>query len=303
MKNLDCAICGKKQKLIEFYPQKLDIKKISGKTFSARRIPDRMHYRFVKCLNCELIFSNPILEENKIYNLYEKSGFHYDKEIKYLQKTYGGYLKYVVKDKKNLSLLDIGCGNGFFLEEAKRLGINKIFGIEPGKSTVFSAPFWLKPKIKLGFFKNDAYPKSSFDIVTCFHALDHIINPALFLKNVLRVLKKNGIAFFIVHDTDGLSVKIFGEKSPIFDIEHIYLFNKKNLEKIFLENGFKRCIVLDIKNIYPINYWVMMSPLPKSIKSLLIDFLKFSKLNNLPLSLKAGNIGIFAFKEKEFNRV
>jgi len=41
-----------------------------------------------------------------------------------------------------------------------------------------------------------------------------------------RDIYRTGRKHFIVHDTKGLSVKIFGEKSPIFDIEHIFLFNK-----------------------------------------------------------------------------
>lgn len=81
-----CAICGKKQKLIKLYPQTVNFKAVDKKTFSARRTPDRIHYQFVRCKNCGLIFSNPILEPKKINKFYEKSYFSYDDESRYLKK-------------------------------------------------------------------------------------------------------------------------------------------------------------------------------------------------------------------------
>ena len=64
-----CAICEKKEKIVELYRENLDLKKVDGKTYSARRTPDRFHFRFVKCLRCGLIFSNPIMEPEKIISL------------------------------------------------------------------------------------------------------------------------------------------------------------------------------------------------------------------------------------------
>ena len=298
MTNLKCAICGNKQEVKEYYKPNFDNSKIDANTFSARRTPDRMHYRFVKCNNCSLIFSNPVLPAKKILNLYKNSTFDYHNESSYLKKTYAFYLQKALGStgKKNTKLLDIGCGNGFFLEEARNMGIKYIYGIEPGVASVKNAPKWLQKCIKIGLFEKNTYKSNTFDVITCFHTLDHVLDPNKFLHGVNSALKKDGKALFIVHDTDGLSVKLFGEKSPIFDIEHIYLFNKKNLSLLFKKNKFKVVETFDIKNNYPIKYWVRMSPLPKKIKNIVMDFLEKVNLANFPLSLRAGNIGIIAKK-------
>lgn len=295
---LQCAICGKSQKLIELYPKNFSSKKVTAKTFSARRTPDRIHYRFVKCLNCGLIFSNPILPSNEIEQLYENSGFDYTLEASFLKKTYGYYLQELLSNfpNKSLSLLDIGCGNGFFLEEAREMGVSDVYGIEPGKPSVMTAQKWLQKRIKIGFFNNRSYKKNTFDIVCCFHTLDHIVDVNTFLQNVYTVLKPGGKALFIVHNTDGLSVKLFRKKSPIFDIEHIYLFNKKTLAQIFEKNKFTIDKTFDIKNRYPLIYWTRMTPIPKSLKNILLRTLRMTKISNMPLSLRAGNIGIIAQK-------
>src|SRR5258708_1364252 len=108
-----------------------------------------------------------------------------------------------------------------------------------------------------------------FDIICCFHTLDHIVNPNLFLANTYVLLKKGGKIVFIVHDTDGLSVRLFGEKSPIFDIEHIYLFNKNSLGRLFKKNHFIVDEIFSVKNTYPLTYWLRMSPIPKLVKHIL----------------------------------
>jgi len=298
MKSIQCAICGENEKIEELYKESLNLRNITKKTFSARRTPDRMHYRFVKCLVCGLIFSNPILEQNKIIDLYKKSTFDYGTESEFLKKTYGYYLLPLLKNAKRekIKLLDIGCGNGFFLEEAKDMGVKQVYGIEPGRESVKQAPKWLQKTIKIGMLDKKSFKQNTYDIVCCFHTLDHIVDPNAFLQIIYSILKKGGKALFIVHDTSGLSVKLFGEKSPIFDIEHIYLFNKSNLAKLFKKNNFTVIKNFDVKNNYPLQYWIRMTPLPKILKNPLIAGLKKIKREQFPLSLRAGNIGIVVKK-------
>lgn len=296
---LKCAICQNKEKLSIMYKENFDAEKISADIFSARRTPDRVHYRFVKCKNCGLIFSNPIFKEDKISSLYVNSSFDYTLEISCLKETYGNYLKKIISEKKDISkmrILDIGCGNGFFLEEAKKLGFGEVYGVEPSKKAVEKAPKWLKSRIKVDILKPGLFKANYFDVICCFHTLDHVIDPNKFLQVVRSLLKKKGVVFFVVHNTDGLSVQLFGEKSPIFDIEHIYLFNPETLTKIFIKNNFKVKKLYNLKNTYPLTYWCRMVPMPQFIKLPLLNVLKLTSLGLIPLSINAGNIGIVAEK-------
>ncbi|OGK25601.1 hypothetical protein A2954_01275 [Candidatus Roizmanbacteria bacterium RIFCSPLOWO2_01_FULL_37_12] len=307
-----CAICESNNYEV-VYKENFDIKKINSRVFSARRLPDRVHYRMVRCKNCNLVFSDPILEYDKIEKLYAKSFTSYDKHLENLKETYGYYLKLLPchprpdrgsREKQldsrfhgndNPTLLEIGCGNGFFLEEAKRQGYD-IYGVEPGKPSVDKARPDIKKNIKNDIFKAKMFKKNSFDVICCFQTFDHIPNPNAILAECYKILRKGGLILFLNHDIGAWQNKLMGEKSPIIDIEHTYLFNKKTMRKIFEKHGFK---VLEVKssfNIHHLSYWLHLFPIPNFLKIPLIKFLDKTGIGKIKLKLNPGNLVLIAEK-------
>ena len=287
------------QQIKTLYPPTFDRKNVSKNTYSARRLPDKVHYRIVKCLRCSLIFSSPIISLKEISKFYKDSLCNYEDQIPYLIKTYLNIIKNIWnKVPKNPKVLEVGCGNGFFLKALKELKFTKnVFGVEPSSKMVLQADPILRNKIKINIFKRNLFPKNSFDLVLCFHTLDHMINPNEFIRGAQFLLKKNGYVVVVVHDTDGLSVKLFGEDSAIFDIEHIYLFNKKTLSEIFLKNKFKVIKVSNLVNTYPVSYWIKMSGLPSVIKRSANFSANLLGIGKKDFSISAGNIVIIAKKD------
>lgn len=297
MKKVICVICKTNKNTVLLYEENFDMSKINSSIFSARRIPDNLHYRLVKCNECGLIFSNPIMERVRVENLYRQSRFNYGNESEYLRKTYFNYFKNELYLKnKNIRILEIGCGNGFFLEELFKQGFRNAYGIEPGKESVLKADKNIKKRIRVDVLKKGLYEHGFFDVICCFHTLDHIIDLENFIIEIKSLLNKNGQIFFVVHDTNGLSVKLLGERSPIFDVEHIFLFNKKSINKFLKKNGFSNPRVFSILNTYPLFYWLKIFPIPLKLKTRLMKIFELSKLGYIPFSLRVGNIGIVASK-------
>lgn len=299
MRKIVCAICKTNENAELLYKETVDLQAVDQASFSARRTPDKLHFRFSKCVKCGLIFSNPILSSQKIERFYRESDFNYKKESDYLKKTYYSYFKKFVKpENKKIKILEIGCGNGFFLEELFDNGFKNIHGIEPGVRSVSKAKPHIKDKIVVDVLKKNIFKENFFDIICCFHTMDHIIDMENFMKDINSLLKTNGKVFVIVHDTSSLSVKLLGEKSPIFDIEHIFLFNKKSLNKLFTKYNFARIKTFKVINKYPISYWTKLFPMPNAIKRGLVWILAITGLGSLPFFLPAGNIGIVAYKRE-----
>jgi len=268
MKNQTCPICGPKANKKLLYSQNFKPSQLNLKVFSARRLPDRLHYKTVKCKTCSLTYADSILNKSLLSKLYKQSLFTYKNQIQDLTKTYGYYLKKLEDfNASKADLLEIGCGNGFLLLEAKQQGYQKVFGVEPSSDAVKKAPKKIKKHIKKAMFGKKLFPKNSFDVICFFQTFDHISNPNKFLKDCYHLLKPGGLILAINHNIDSFQSKVLKDKSPIIDIEHPFLYNPKTFKQIFQKNKFKVLKVKPTFNIYSLDYLFHLLPLPKKNKA------------------------------------
>ena len=73
-----CAICGSLDNANELYPANFSPLDFNPGIFSARRIPDKIHYRIVRCQKCGLVRSDPIIDLETLTDLYTQSIQTYD---------------------------------------------------------------------------------------------------------------------------------------------------------------------------------------------------------------------------------
>jgi len=266
--------------------------------FTARRVPDKLHYRVVKCRKCGLVFSNPILSFGEIRRLYVASKFTYGSHTSDLKDTYAHYLKHYLNYVGNReNFLEIGCGNGFFLEVALDLGFKNVYGVEPSHQAVAAASPRVRNKIRSEMFDPSSFSSNQFDVISFFHTIDHVLNPNQFLTGCYGLLSDSGIVLCICHNVESLPAKLLAERCPIIDVEHICLFSKSTLSRIFEKNGFNVIDVFDVSNRFSLEYWVQIFPFPTSLKRRAKDLLRMLRVEKWKLKLKAGNIGIVASKK------
>lgn len=266
-----CAICNTLGNSQEIYPATKDSLSFSVATFSARRVPDRKYYRWVRCNNCRLLRSDPVTDID-LANLYENSTFDYQSEVPGLKKTYGKILKKAFRRGfAGRSLLEIGGGNGFFMEEAKDAGFKEVKGVEPSISAAQAARIDIRSEITIGLMEEGLFQDKSFDVVAMFHVMDHLTDPVQVLKIANPLLKPGGIFLTAVHNCEAISAKILGNKSPIFDVEHTYLYSKSTAKKLFEEAGYKNIVCKRYSNHYSGLYLIQLMPLGQKLKSKLMN--------------------------------
>lgn len=292
-----CAICGTEGNASELYPANFDFSDFTPEVFSARRLPDRIHYRMVKCNACGLVRSDPVADTDTLGELYRQSTFDYGAEVSNLRRTYGRYLDRLAPyGSRKQSLLEIGCGNGFFLEEAKARGYAEVCGVEPSSAAIASAVPGVREHIVCDMMRPGLLAAESFDVVCLLQVFDHLPDPAGVLAEAFRVLRPGGLVLILNHNIAALSARLMGERSPIIDLEHTYLYTPATLSRLARAQNFTVCETGSVWNSYTLRYLARLVPFPASIKRRLITFLAGNPLGRLPLSVPLGNLYLIARK-------
>lgn len=92
---------------------------------------------------------------------------------------------------KNESVLDIGCGAGFFISKIKDRGSN-VLGLEFNQKAIKSCLDKNIPVINTSIQEYAKSNSEQFDVITFFQVLEHIDNPMSFIEAALKVVKKGG---------------------------------------------------------------------------------------------------------------
>jgi SAM-dependent methyltransferase len=285
-----CLLCESGEHVRELYPRTFREEDLTPGVFSARRVTEHFHYRMVKC-DCGMVFSREILPENALYDLYADSAFNFGGHTESLRRDYWAPIAPFMADAASKSALEVGCSNGFFLEELVARGFKEVVGFEPSRHAKQSAAPHVRDSIRNELFHgSSSTPGKKFDLVCTFHTLDHLSDPAEFLKHCREVVADDGLIYIIVHDVEALQAKLLGEKSPIIDIEHIYLFSLRTLRQALEKNGFEVVSAGNLKNSYPVDYWLKMFPMPEKPKNWVRGLCRHLGVADLAPAIAAGNI-------------
>ena len=292
-----CAICGTENAARDLYPPNFDLDAFNPTIFSARRAPDRIHYRMVKCHQCGLVRSDPVADEQLLANLYTQSKFDYGTEVENLRRTYGHYLaKLDSLGVKKKSLLEIGCGNGFFLEQALAQGYTDVRGVEPSTEAISRAIPTIRKQIVCDVMRPGLFEAATFDVVCLFQVFDHLSDPAGVLDECLRILKPGGFLLILNHNIDASSARILREHSPIIDIEHTYLYSPKTLKFFVEKHGFQGVKSGEVWNSYTLQYLFRLLPIQSSIKQIFLSLIRTTRLGQIRLRIPLGNLWFAAKK-------
>ncbi len=223
------------------------------------------NYSYGKCRNCKIIsiFPNPgiptISKHYKFLNKEKEKNISNKKTLALLFKIKDHYinkkniknilrniLKFGEQDfpylnkLKGKKILDLGAGNGFFSLAAKEKGFN-VISIEQNKSSINFAK-----SIGIKMISSDISSKISMqyaslvDNIILNHVFEHILEPYNFLSNLRNNISNQTKIIIFMPNADSIWRFVFKEKWYGWDPPiHVHLYNKKALEIIIKNAGFK----------------------------------------------------------------
>jgi SAM-dependent methyltransferase len=135
------------------------------------------------------------------------------------------------------ALLDAGCAAGALLLKLRDRGWN-VTGVEISPAAEY-ARRERGLDVKSLPLEENHFPPRSFDVVLASHLIEHLNDPAGFVREVYRILKEGGSFFVTTPNISGFQARLFRSRwrSAIFD--HLYLFSTKTLSRLLRASGFR----------------------------------------------------------------
>jgi 2-polyprenyl-6-hydroxyphenyl methylase/3-demethylubiquinone-9 3-methyltransferase len=161
------------------------------------------------------------------------------------------FIKKNVKIHKG-KLLDLGSGNGFFLEH---LNSFEGLGVDNDEESIETCR-----KKGLKIMKADLNKplkiREKFDLILCLETMEHLVFPQNVIKEAYRLLKNHGtfIASVPYHAFwKNLAITFFDwDRHYSYEDWHIRFFSEKLFRRILNESGFKILKLEKIGRFYPI---------------------------------------------------
>lgn len=290
--------------------------KLSSRTiYPVNRFNSR-DFRYVRCINCKLIYLDPFPNNQDYEAMYPPSYQDNKVETWILEDTYKklpglrfsyGYQFDLIKKKigEKARILDYGCGNGHFIANAIHCGFS-CDGAEfnPGyvallQSKINAAKFYTIDQIL-----NEGVTVK-YDVIRMSNVLEHLTEPAKVLNKIKSNLNPGGIVLVEGPIEENFCLSILFRKfyfrikkalkphrvisSPPY---HIFLSNRKNQRNFFRECGLieTHFFISEDAWPFPVSLREAKGFAKKSMTIVAIISLGFTKLFNK----NWGNVFIYA---------
>ncbi|MFC1698985.1 class I SAM-dependent methyltransferase [Candidatus Omnitrophota bacterium] len=243
--------------------------------------------RYVSCLECGTLYTNPRLTVESLKNLYASELFFEGKEKnynyysflsgeKYLTKTAASRLMRIMKYAKKGKLLEVASAAGFFLREAKKRGFD-VTGIE------ISAPMAEYVTAQHGI---KVFPKSieeielarhEYDVIASWGVFTILRDPRAVLRKFNQALKPGGCLALNTYYTGSLWERIFRQNWYILVANMSQIFSQQTLIQCIQESGFelvsrrRDCPYASIERLI----FGLFSHFPGGVRNRLFEQLKF----------------------------
>lgn len=192
---------------------------------------DVSHATILCCTDCGHAFAESVLSSEELATLYRGMDTRvYEAGMAARVKTAARHVAMVKRYVSGGRLVDVGCASGLFLEQAAAAGWS-VTGIEPSPRLCQVAAERLQRRgriINAVLEQADVEP-ASFDALTLWDVLEHVVDPPAFVARCGELLKSGGFLFAKTPDVESLQARLMGKRWPLYLAEHLSYFTRRSL--------------------------------------------------------------------------
>lgn len=219
-------------------------------------------YRVVQCRSCRFYYLSPRPAEVIMERIYQDDSYYdgvstigyesYHDQAYSLRATFRRFLLNLKRQGlTGGSLLEVGCGYGFLLDEA-----NGFFDVRIGTELCSEAASMARLRAD-HIYEGDIGQipaEEKFDCIVTIHVIEHVYDPQLFLSQFLGHLKPGGKIIIATPDMGSLWRYLLGRRWPSFKLpEHVLFFDKQSLSILMQHNGLTDIQTLPYPHAFPLS--------------------------------------------------
>ena len=196
--------------------------------------------QYFQCQGCALIFhgNQQIEVERELVQFYQHgyfSEYAQDQLSGSRNAIYSHILDLLERETPVGKVLDVGCGCGFFLKEARDRGWN-VAGVDPSEESIAYADKLLGANIARKGTLNDLSQEETYDVITMIDALGFSSDPWADVEKIKILLKRGGLLF--LRSTNGLLHSTLFKMSVMLKMgnftDTLFVFHKYPLTPRFI---------------------------------------------------------------------
>jgi len=205
---------------------------------------------FVQCSHCGHVWLNPRPAVAELGTIYPPTYYAYNYAgINPIARKAKAFLdrrkisRILRKcDKSPRTYLDVGCGDGRFLKVLETLGVLRsgLYGLELDRRVVEGLHSAGYPQVFCDRVEDATdIPERGIDLITMFHVIEHVDDPATVVRRIYDWLSPRGIFALETPNLDSLDARIFrrtywgGYHIP----RHWNLFTPETITRLLTDNG------------------------------------------------------------------
>jgi 2-polyprenyl-3-methyl-5-hydroxy-6-metoxy-1,4-benzoquinol methylase len=262
-----CDLCGSTSYKVKY---KIDVSENNLRFYRyARNIPNKEQMTgwqlIVECNECELIYTNPRFTTEELELVYSSDkilggnwrDFRYlfnknlPDELQGLKKSnsYSSILydwkfeiieKYAPNLPKGIKVIDIGCGDGKFVNDALKRGYDA-YGIDLSPDRIQQGKkLYGLDDVRLKTMNIDDFSNNEkFDVIVMWDVFEHVESPSFLLKSLKKISHKSTVIYVLTMSIDSITYKMYKRNwNYINPPQHLHYFSHATIKKMFIKNGF-----------------------------------------------------------------
>lgn len=207
-------------------------------TVDSHPVPDGRQWDLVRCAGCGLVFVVPMPGWEDLEAIYTRQTYYQEECKPRVPDPDNPNVRFLQHFATGGRLLDVGCGPGHFLNDARAAGW-EVVGLDPNPFNAAFARDAYGVEVHTGTLAEVRFRPGSFDVVCMMGVVEHLPDPVGAVRDMARWVRPGGGIFLLTQNIRSWLAWLMGRRFVfIIPPEHVHYFSPGTIRRLLDTTGF-----------------------------------------------------------------